>query len=106
LEYLDFIKVHQKAVKYIEVNFPDKQVLTDWPQTMELRYPFEGYVSKPIRTSSIFEDYDLRKIDLIYFVPQSARKFIDLVDKLELTSLARFERRGKGAEIFMLRADK
>jgi hypothetical protein len=102
LEYLDFIQVHQKASHYIESNFPDKHVLTDWPQTMELRHPFEGYVSKPIQTSSIFEDYDLSEIDLIYFVPQSVKKFIDLVDQLDLELLVRFEKKGKVVEIYKL----
>jgi 4-amino-4-deoxy-L-arabinose transferase-like glycosyltransferase len=106
LEYLDFVEVHQKASRFIEDNLADRHILTDWPQTMELRYPFEGYVTKPIRTSSIFEEYDLREIDIVYFVPQSAREFVNLVNQLELTSLAEFEKNGKRAEIFELQTDR
>ena len=75
------------------------------PDVDELRYPFEGYINKPIKTSCIFEEYDLREIDIIYFVPQSAKKFVDLVDHLELTSLAKFELNGKVAEIYKLNID-
>ncbi len=102
LEYLDFIEVHQKAAQFIESHYPDKYILTDWPQTMELRYPFEGYVESPVRASSIFEDYDLQEVDLIYFVPQSVEEFINLVDQLELELVAEFEKNGKGAEIYRL----
>jgi hypothetical protein len=102
LEYLDFIEVHQKAAQFIESHYPDKYILTDWPQTMELRYPFEGYVESPIRASSIFEDYDLQEVDLIYFIPQSVEEFINLVDQLELELVAEFEKNGKGAEIYRL----
>ncbi len=105
LEYLDFIEVHQKAAKFIEEDFPDKHVLTDWPQTMELRHPFEGYVTKPIRASGILEEYDLSDIDLVYFSPQSSRReFLDLRNKLkpDLVLLSRFEKNGKATEVYKL----
>jgi hypothetical protein len=103
MEYLDFIEVHRKATKYLEDHFPDKHILTHWPQTMELRYPFEGYVAKPIRTSGILEAYDLSEIDLVYFVPQSQKEFADVVKDLNLAPLASFEKNGKRAVLYKLR---
>jgi 4-amino-4-deoxy-L-arabinose transferase-like glycosyltransferase len=102
LEYLDFIDVHKKAARFIEENFSDKHILTDWPQTMELRHPLEGYVTKPLRASSIFEPYDLAEVDIVYYVPQSVKEFGDLIGQLELVPLAKYEKNGKEAVVSKL----
>jgi hypothetical protein len=67
------------------------------------RSPCEGYVAKPIRMSGILEAYDLSEIDLVYFVPQSQREFVDAVNGLKLDPLASFEKNGKRAVISKLR---
>jgi len=103
MEYLDFIEVHADAVRYLKANFPGKRILTDWPQTMELRYPFEGYTGRPLQASSIFEEYDPREVDLFYFVPTGVKEFADTRDRLDLVLLARFEKKGKEAMIYQIR---
>lgn len=102
MEYLDFIHVHQEAAKFIEKNHPRKHVLTDWPQTMELKYPFEGYVTKPIVTSAVSEQYNPHDIDLIYFVPHCSKQLRDFVMHHDLVLLARFESNAKVAQIYQL----
>jgi 4-amino-4-deoxy-L-arabinose transferase-like glycosyltransferase len=106
LEYLDFLHVHQKAAKFIENNYSDKRVLTAWPQTMELRYPFEGYVTRPIQTYSISEPYDLADIDLVYFVPKSTGVFQELLNQLDLVQVARFDQNNKTAIIYELQSPR
>lgn len=105
MEYLDFVDVHKKATAFIQNRLSDRHILTDWPQIMELRYPFEGYVEKKIKASNSLEGYDLREIDIVYIVPNRRKTFTKLVDRLELKRLARFEQNGKAAEIYELIKD-
>ena len=100
LEYLDQVKTHQAACRFIEENFPESTVLTSWPQVTELTYPYCGYVKKPIKTIELVyyrgdKDED---IDLIYFSPQSYEpQMMQMAMKRfqleEIRNLSRMERR-------------
>ena len=103
LEYLDLVKTHYKAAKYIETNFPNATVLTTWPQTRELTFPYLGYVITPIKIKTAYEyDLNLSDIDLIYYSPQSHEPeiLLDIMTNLNLTLLKRFEQNGKYSEIY------
>jgi hypothetical protein len=56
LSYAEFIRLHQKAAKYLESLPGHPVVLTAWPATDELRQPLLGYVRHPLRVVPI-EDF-------------------------------------------------
>ncbi len=61
LTYRDMIVVHQQAIDYVATHYPEATVLTAWPVAADLYNPFLGYVTTPIRATSI-EDFTLPEI--------------------------------------------
>ncbi len=53
LTYRDFVVLHQQAVRFIDLHYPDATVLTAWPATSELNRPELGYTNHPIKTTPI-----------------------------------------------------
>lgn len=53
LTYRDFIVLHQQAVRFIDLTYPQGTVLTAWPATTELNRPELGYTNHPMKTTSI-----------------------------------------------------
>jgi 4-amino-4-deoxy-L-arabinose transferase-like glycosyltransferase len=53
LTYRDFIVLHQRAVRYVDLHYPQATVLTAWPATAELSRPELGYTNHPVKTTSI-----------------------------------------------------
>lgn len=54
--YLDFVANEQAGVAFLESNFPDKVVLTDWPGYFELARPSMGYARQHHRIVSFASD--------------------------------------------------
>lgn len=110
LEYLDLVETHYEGAKYIENNFPNSTVLTNWPQHMELSMPEYGYVNKSIKFVAP-DDPDLNEkiseVDLLYYSPQSddfSRWQLDkIMNNLNLTLLKKFEKNGKITEIYRIK---
>jgi hypothetical protein len=48
LNYADFVRLHQRAAKFLEAHPPVQRVLTAWPASDELTKPYLGYVQKPL----------------------------------------------------------
>lgn len=48
MEYRDAIIAQEQMDSYIVQNYPDSIVLTQWPMVNQLRYPEQGFVSKPV----------------------------------------------------------
>lgn len=61
LSYADFVRLHQRAAKYIEAHPPSQRVLTAWPGSDELTKPYLGYVSSAITIVRI-EDFSFPQI--------------------------------------------
>lgn len=53
LAYSDFIRLHQRAAKYLESLPGDPAILTAWPATDELKEPSLGYVTRPLNVRSV-----------------------------------------------------
>ncbi len=53
LTYRDFIVLHQRAVRYIDLHYPQATVLTAWPATAELTRPELGYTNHPVKAVAI-----------------------------------------------------
>ncbi len=115
MEYVDLIKTHQLASSYIENNFPDSVVLAAFPQSFELKYPYSGYVKKPLNVATInplpnLADKDKNfsinpdNIDLYYYSPQehSSKQILDVKEQLNLTLIKRFEINNKSTEIYIV----
>jgi 4-amino-4-deoxy-L-arabinose transferase-like glycosyltransferase len=106
MEYLDVIQTHQSASRYIEENFPESTVLTDWPMGLELTFPFLGYVENPVKVISRFVGYelDVNGADIVYYSPQKhAGDMLDvMMADLDMTLLARFEKNGKYTEVYRI----
>ena len=61
LTYRDMIVVHQEAIAFVAEHYPDATVLTAWPVAADLFRPELGYVTTPIKATSI-EDFTLPQI--------------------------------------------
>jgi len=57
LAYRDFILLHRDAAHFLEDNYAGARVLTTWPATDELKNPYFGYLSRPLRVSPV-ENFD------------------------------------------------
>ncbi|MGH9375350.1 MAG: ArnT family glycosyltransferase [Terriglobia bacterium] len=53
LAYTDYVRLHQRAAKYLESLPGSPVILTAWPATDELRRPFLGYVNRPLRVAAV-----------------------------------------------------
>jgi Dolichyl-phosphate-mannose-protein mannosyltransferase len=53
LTYRDMIVLHQQAVRFIDLKYPQATVLTAWPATSELSRPELGYTNHPIKTAAL-----------------------------------------------------
>ena len=115
MEHIDLIKTHQLASSYIENNFPDSVVLAAFPQSFELKYPYAGYVKKPLNVATInplpnLADRDKNfsinpgDIDIYYYSPQehSSKQILDVKEQLNLTLIKRFEINNKSTEIYLV----
>ena len=127
MEYVDAVKTHQMATNYLESNFPDEVILASYPQSLELKFPYLGYVKKPMNVVSIppfpgltsknftvFLNPELYNktvdLNLIYLVYASDQEFKNRhsrgIDKiLNKTLIKRFEMNNKVVEIYKVNKD-
>jgi 4-amino-4-deoxy-L-arabinose transferase-like glycosyltransferase len=61
LTYRDFVVLHQHAVQFIDLTYPQATVLTAWPATSELNRPELGYTNHPVKTTSI-QNFSMEEI--------------------------------------------
>ena len=73
LAYVDFVRLHQQAAKFLEAQRGQPRVLTAWPASDELTRPFLGYVYMPLRVVAVesfaagdFHDVAPNSFDLLY----------------------------------------
>jgi len=79
MEYADAIKTHKEAASYIENNFPNSVIIASYPQSLELQFPYLGYVSKPLNVISIPPWSGLvSKNFTLYFNPEKYERNINL----------------------------
>ena len=124
MEYVDMIKTHEMATNYLQNNFPNSVILASYPQSLELKYPYLGYVNKPMsivsippypglttKNSTIYNNpygynktIDLNSIDLIYYSEQEFKtKYSRELNKiLKKNLIKRFEINGKVVEIYSI----
>ncbi|MBI4516849.1 MAG: hypothetical protein HY699_13640 [Deltaproteobacteria bacterium] len=102
LEFRDMVFVRRAAAAYLEQLAP-RAILAAWPETMELRFPFEGYVTRPL---AVVED-PRHDAEVLYLSPQSSDH--DLAATLRharpevtLQPLQRFEHHGKSVALFRI----
>ena len=62
LAYRDYIRLHQNAEEFLEARYPMARVLTAWPASDELKRPYLGYVTRPMRVVRI-EHFAARTTD-------------------------------------------
>jgi 4-amino-4-deoxy-L-arabinose transferase-like glycosyltransferase len=53
LTYRDMVVLHQQAVRFIDLKYPQATVLTAWPATSELSRPELGYTDHSIKTTAL-----------------------------------------------------
>jgi hypothetical protein len=61
LAYRDYIRLHQRAERFLEHRYPNSRVLTAWPASDELTRPYLGYVPKPMQVVKI-EDFSAEEV--------------------------------------------
>ena len=61
LTYRDMIVVHQEAINYVVDNYPNATILTAWPVAADIFRPELGYVTHPLKATSI-EDFTVSQI--------------------------------------------
>src|SRR6185312_14442544 len=64
LNYADFVRLHQDAIKALEDKRGIETVLTAWPMSDELRKPELGYVAKPPVRVVTVENFSFDQITL------------------------------------------
>jgi len=102
LEFRDMIAVRRAATAYLEELAP-RRVLAAWPETMELRFPYEGYVKHPLDVTE-----DVRgDADVLYVSPQSTNPNLaaDLrraIPGITLQPLLQVHRNGKSMDIYRI----
>ena len=63
LTYRDMIVLHQQAVRFIDIHYPNATVLTAWPATSELSRPELGYLRRPIHFFQI-ENFSIEQMQI------------------------------------------
>ncbi|MFC1632487.1 hypothetical protein ACFL2I_08040, partial [Candidatus Omnitrophota bacterium] len=106
LEYLDLVKTHRLAARFIEEYYPQSTVLTSWPQCVALEHPEAGYFNTQI-DYIYFLDKEVvsdSEFDLVYYSQQSHRAFEmrELMNKLNLQLLKSFRSNGKSTAIYKI----
>jgi len=48
LAYRDFVLLHRDAAQFLSEKYAGARVLTSWPATDELKYPYLGYTPRPL----------------------------------------------------------
>jgi 4-amino-4-deoxy-L-arabinose transferase-like glycosyltransferase len=61
LAYRDYIRLHQRAERFLELRYFHARVLTAWPASDELSRPYLGYVHRPIQVVKI-EDFSAEQV--------------------------------------------
>jgi 4-amino-4-deoxy-L-arabinose transferase-like glycosyltransferase len=61
LTYRDMIVLHQQAIRFIDLHYPESTVLTAWPATSELNRPELGYTNHIVKTTPI-QNFSLDQI--------------------------------------------
>jgi 4-amino-4-deoxy-L-arabinose transferase-like glycosyltransferase len=95
--YYDFVDTHAHASRWIEANMPGARVAATWPAFDELRYPFLGYVSRPVETvrlDALPEGAEaLDRFDVLYDapVPGNPNPAREAALRLGLVEAARFD---------------
>lgn len=101
LEYLNIIEIGKKTTGFIEKNYPDASVYTSFPVNYMLSEPFQGYVSKPIKTYECNKYEEGDKVDLIVLHLFSPGEIAckKITEKLGFSSLVIFEKNGKWMQV-------
>jgi 4-amino-4-deoxy-L-arabinose transferase-like glycosyltransferase len=61
LAYRDYIRLHERAERFLQQRYPHARVLTAWPASDELTRPYLGYVPKPMQVVKI-EDFSAEEV--------------------------------------------
>ncbi len=73
VEYYDLVESHRDAARWLEERAPSARVAANWLVARELEEPFNGYVTRPLRTVSIDSLPDdasaLATFDVLYESP-------------------------------------
>jgi small-conductance mechanosensitive channel len=106
LEYIDVIRLHREAARYLEGNFSDKKILAGWPLIIELSYPYLGYVQKPLELIYIghyVKKPDPRSFDvLVYATEANGQRAIQKILQTQKLELVKTFRKGaKAVYIFV-----
>jgi len=78
MRYSEVVDVHQKMVQFIAAKYPTATVLTVFPHVGQLRFPYLGYVSKPINAVPFTpntpkgDDFDLVMISTQSHIPKNS----------------------------------
>ncbi|MGH9444531.1 MAG: ArnT family glycosyltransferase [Terriglobia bacterium] len=89
LSYVDFIRLHQAAARYLESLPGNPVILTAWPATDELRQPFLGYVKRPLRVAQTddFTSANFRNLppfDVLYLYSRKWEPRYNLLTRIRL----------------------
>lgn len=64
LAYRDYVLLHEQAETLLEARYPTARVLTAWPADDEIRRPYLGYVTRPMRVLLI-EDFTAEQLSSV-----------------------------------------
>ena len=103
LEYLDVIEIGKEMSSFVENNYPEASVYTDFPSHYMLGESFQHYVSKDIEVHTCLEYKQGDKIDLIvfHFLSPGEGACLQLMRDLSFSNVVKtFEKNGKEMKIY------
>ncbi len=106
MEYLDMVRLHQTACRYIEDRYRDYDIVTNFPLTRALKNPWYGYVKNPLRVTNLAKFEESAAV-LVVWAGQA--NFGDIRDFIashrnRLKAVRQFSYRGKVVRIYEKRS--
>jgi hypothetical protein len=108
--YMDVVRSHQLAARFLESSYPGKRIAATWPVRDVLANPDFGYVDAPLTTVSLDTlpagAAAMERFDILFEapIPQNPNPAHERATELGLVELARFEV-GDGSAILWCRPD-
>jgi 4-amino-4-deoxy-L-arabinose transferase-like glycosyltransferase len=107
LSYQDLINIGQESARFLELAFPKAKIYGGFPEIYQLTQPYQGYVSRKLNFSQC-PDFMLNKNiqQIIYIHPYSPSQIAcrQLLDKVVVKPIRKFESRGKWLELYLVDA--
>jgi len=105
MEYLDMVRLHRQAARYLEAKYGNEIIVSNFPMTSELKIPWYGYVTSPMRVFPVEAAPQDRDIIILWSAQSNIGSMKRLIEfsRSRMVTLRTFTRNGKTVEILRLK---